>query len=249
MRALAMFVLAAFIAVSPVLAQPLRILSYKTYPFFYVENGKPTGFEYELLRLFAQGHQRELEVRWIEVWDDIIPMLERGEGDILAATCTVTPEREARVDFSEPYFPVRIVLVEPRGQHTANLRSLRGMTVATIKGTTYEKVLLAIPEVKFEYAESERALFELVAAGKAQALAVDSPVAIVLLREFTKLEFGLPLSEEQHYGFAMAKGSPLRQQLNELIRQLKISGTYYRLLEKYFGALAVEVVQAGKRVP
>jgi ABC-type amino acid transport substrate-binding protein len=248
MRLLAI-VLAGLMTVASVHAESLRVLSYKTYPFFYVENGKPAGFEYELLRLFARGHQRELDVKWIEVWDDIIPMLERGDGDILAATCTITPERTARVDFSDSYFPVRIVLVEPRGQHTENLRSLRGATVATIKGTTYEKVLMGIPEVQFVYAETERALFELVAAGKARALAVDSPVAIVLLRDFGNLEFGMPLSEEQQYGFAMAKGSPLRPQLNELIRQLKISGTYYRLLEKYFGALAVEVVQAGKRVP
>jgi ABC-type amino acid transport substrate-binding protein len=238
---------ALLFASSVLAAPPLRVLSYKTYPFFYLDNGQPTGFEYELLKLFAQGHQRDLEVRWVEVWDDILPMLERGDGDILAATCTITPERQARVDFSEPYFPVRIVLVEPRGQATQSLKSLAGATVATIKGTTYEKVLLGIPEVKFAYAETERALFELVASGKAKALAVDSPVAIVLLRDFSGLEFGMSLSEEQNYGFALRKGSPLKDELSELIRQLKISGTYYRLLEKYFGSLAVEVVQAGRQ--
>jgi ABC-type amino acid transport substrate-binding protein len=237
---------AALLFAGPLLAAPLRVLSYKTYPFFYLENGQPAGFEYELLKLFAQGHQRELEVQWVDVWDDILPMLQRGDGDILAATCTITPERQAEVDFSESYFPVRIVLVEPRGPQTHDLKELAGATVATIRGTTYEKVLSAIPQVKFVYAETERALFELVAAHKARALAVDSPVAIVLLRDFNGLEFGMSLSDEQNYGFAMRKGSPLRAELNELIRQLKISGTYYRLLEKYFGSLAVEVVQAGR---
>jgi ABC-type amino acid transport substrate-binding protein len=246
MRRLVLLCLGLLFAGSVLAAPPLRILSYKTYPFFYLDNGQPAGFEYELLKLFAQGHQRELEVRWVEVWDDILPMLERGEGDILAATCTITPERQAQVDFSEPYFPVRIVLVEPRGQGSKDLQALAGATVATIKGTTYEEVLSAIPEVKFVYAETERALFELVAAGKAQALAVDSPVAIVLLREFGGMEFGISLSEEQHYGFALRKGSPLKAELSELIRQLKISGTYYRLLERFFGSLAVEVVQAGR---
>jgi ABC-type amino acid transport substrate-binding protein len=246
MRRLVLGLVACLIAAGPALAAPLRVLSYNTYPFFYVENGQPAGFEYELLRLFAQGHRHDLQVRWVDTWDDIFPMLERGEGDLVAATATITPERQARFDFSEPYFPVRIVLVEPRGRKTSDLRALAGSRLATIRGTTYEKVLASVPEAQFVHAESERALFELVAAGEARALAVDSAVAIVLLEDFPGLQMGIPLSDEQHYGFMMRRGSPFKAKLDELIRQLKVSGTYYRLLEKHFGSQAVEAVQSAR---
>jgi polar amino acid transport system substrate-binding protein len=159
---------------------------------------------------------------------------------------TITPERLERVDFSEPYFPVRVMLVERAGQTAKDLASLSGSTVATIKSSVYEKLLSDIPGVKLVYAGDQNEMFEWVASGKARALATDSPIAFRFLEEFDTLQLGLPLTEEQHFGFALAKGSPLRKALNEHIARLKGSGIYFRLLERYLGAQAVEIVKTGK---
>lgn len=227
-------------------AETLRVLTSGTKPFFYMENDQPAGLEYEILRYFAETEEKELEIISVERFDEILDMLERGEGDIAAATLTVTSERQARVDFTTPYFPVRVVLVEPVGQTAENLESLSGSRLVTMRGTTYEEILSAIPDVKLLYVEDEREMFEWVASGRARALAVDSPVAFRLLEEFNSLRLGMPLTEEQHYSFAVGKGSPLKKALSEHIAQLKASGIYFRLLERYLGSRAVEVVKAGR---
>jgi polar amino acid transport system substrate-binding protein len=227
-------------------AETLRVLANDTRPFFYLENGQPAGLEYEILRYFAESREDVLEVVWVENFSEILPMIERGEGDIAAATLTVTPARQERFDFSESYFPVRVMLVERAGEMTEELESLAGSRVATIKDTTYEKLLSAIPRVELAYAGSEVEMFEMVASGQVRALATDSAVAFRLLEEFDSLELGLSLSEEQQYGFAVAEGSPLAKALSENIKRLKASGIYFRLLERHLGSRAVEVVKAGK---
>jgi ABC-type amino acid transport substrate-binding protein len=243
MRALAFVV--AWLALSPTApSDTLRILTYEARPFFYRQDDEPAGLEYEILRFFAEARGHELQIRWVASFDELLPMLEQGEGDIAAAMLTRTPERQARFDFSESYFPVRVVLVEPAGQKTSDLGSLSG-PIATIAGSIQEELLSDLPGVKFVYARDEREMFELVASGKARALAVDSAIAFPLLKEFKSFEIGIALTETQHYGFAVSKGSGLKEALSEHIRKLKASGIYFRLLERYLGSQAVEAVKAG----
>ncbi len=230
----------------PAATETLRILTWETKPFFYLENDKPAGIEYDILRYFADVRGQKLEIRWVENFDELLPMLERGEADIVAAMLAITPERQARSDFAAPYFPVRLVLIEPAGQKTKDLESLARVKVATVVGTTYEALLSTIPKVELVYADSEREMFELVASGKAQALVTDSSVALYLLEEFDSLQMGISLTEEQQYGFAVAKGSSLKEALSEHIQKLKASGIYFHLLERHLGAKAVDAVKAGR---
>ena len=151
------------------------------------------------------------------------------------------------MDFSAPYFPVRVMLVVPRAQPVRQLTDLAGTTLATMHGTTYEKALLAgVPHVHLVYGLDEAALLDMVAAGKARAAAMDSAVAYGLLPSYAQLRLGIPLSPEQGLAFAVAKGSPLAGQLSKTIGQLKASKIYYRLLEQHLGAEAAKLVAAGK---
>ncbi|MDX1632879.1 MAG: transporter substrate-binding domain-containing protein [Thermoanaerobaculia bacterium] len=226
--------------------QPLRVLAYETSPFFFLEEGEPAGLEYEILDYFAKAEGGELDIVWMEDFDEILPTIAGAEADLAAATITVTPERDTRVDFSTSYFPVRVVLVEPESRRTGTLEELRGETLATMTGTTYEDLLQDVPEAGFVYGDTERELFELVSSGQARALAVDSAVAFTLVPEFPSLQITLPLSEEQHYAFATPEGSPLAGELSRHIRRMKQSRIYYRLLEKYFGEEAREAVMSAK---
>lgn len=62
------------------------------------ENGKPTGYCCDYLNELAQINNWTYE--YVNcTWSDAVPMLERGELDILFPT-TYLPEREATMDFS-----------------------------------------------------------------------------------------------------------------------------------------------------
>jgi ABC-type amino acid transport substrate-binding protein len=235
------------VAALPAAAQPLRVLAFESEPFFYLEGGQPAGLEYEILDYFARAHGRPLEIIWEEQFDALLPGLVAGAGDVAAGTITITPEREAQVDFSSSYFPVRVILVEPEGETTADLRDLAGATLATIAGTTYEEILRPVAGERLIYGADEKELLGLVAAGRARATAMDTVLALAYLPAFPQLHMTLPLSEPTQYGFATVSGSPLAGQLSEHLRQLKLSGIYFRLLDRFLGREAVDMVKAAGR--
>lgn len=237
----------ALLSVSSLIsAEPLRVAAYESAPFFFRESGEPSGLEYEILKYFADAQHRELEIHWVEDFPALLPMVENGDADIVAATLTITEERLERVAFSESYLPVRIVLVEPAGDAAASVDALAGRTITTIEGSVYEKLLLRIPGVKIVYAGNQDEMFEWVADGKARALATDTPIAFQMMARYDSLQLGLALTEEQHFGFAVAKNSPLEASLSDHIRRLKASGIYYRLLERYLGTKAAEIIQTAR---
>lgn len=230
----------------PVAAGTLRVLTYETRPFAFRVEGRPVGIELEILDYFARSRGDELEPIFVDRWETLPDRLLAGEGDLVAATLTITSERATQLDFSASYFPVRVLLVEAPGSRVATLDELAGSTLATIPGTTYETLLQGVPGATFVYGRHERDLLEHLAAGRARAAAADSAVALGLLSEFPGLRLGIALSEEQHYGFALRPGSPLAAELDGHLALLKASGIYYRILEEHLGEEAVAILEAAR---
>ena len=58
------------------------------------------GFEYEILKLFAEEMGVELEIKFVQYLDSLICMLNRGEGHLIACNYTVARERNKVISFS-----------------------------------------------------------------------------------------------------------------------------------------------------
>jgi ABC-type amino acid transport substrate-binding protein len=227
-------------------AAPVRVIAYTVEPFIYQVDGKPAGLEYEILEHLATASGRTLEVRWTDRFADVLAALDRGDADVAAATITITPERLERFAFTVPYMPVRVLLVEPAGRGAKALDDLRGATLATVKGTTYEALLSKVPDARLLYAGSEEEQFEMVASGRARALAVDSTTAYRLIARYPNLEVGIPLTPAAGYGFAFPTGSALAPIFSGHLERLKESNTFYALVERHLGEDAVLAVKGGR---
>lgn len=236
--------LLAFSAALPAAAQPIRVLVREVEPFYFHKNGEVTGIDHELLQYYAKKSGRPLQLVWVNEFDDLLRRLEAGDGDLAASGITLTAARQQRFGDSGSYLPVRIVLVEPTGHTTTDLAQLRGRTLATMKGTTYEAALSKVPGVKLVYGLDEAELIAMVADGRAAATAVDTIPAFYRLPSYPGLHATLNLSEPQGYGYFVRKGSPLGADLAKHIAQMRDSGIYYRVLQKYLGPKAAEMVKA-----
>ena len=65
--------------------------------------GEFVGLEIDMIRQL--GEAMNLKIRLVERrFAELLPALERGELDLVAAGLTITPERNARVAFAGPYF-------------------------------------------------------------------------------------------------------------------------------------------------
>ena len=84
-----------------------------TTTYFYYK-GRQMGFEYEILKLFAEDLGVELDIKVVNNLDSLISFLNSGEGDIIACNFTVTRERSKVIDFSESFLQTQQVLVQQK---------------------------------------------------------------------------------------------------------------------------------------
>ena len=76
-------------------------------PFAYVgEDGKPAGFDVESMDWIAKTMGFEVKHQPMD-WDGIIPALMNKKIDMVCSGMSITPERAAVVNFSDPYFTIQ----------------------------------------------------------------------------------------------------------------------------------------------
>lgn len=204
--------------------------------FFYNEDKTPAGMDYEVAQEIAKSLGVELEVKYWEDWDDIIPALIRGEGDIIIAGMTITDERKEKVNFSDGYFMSKIMVVTRKDLGINTLNDLTGKKAAIQKGTTFEEAITdKIKDVNFEYVVSADDQIPSVAGKKADFTAVDLPEAISAVKVNKDLKIVAPISGEQAFGIAVPKGSDeLLKKINSTLLEMKKDGRYKKIYDKYF---------------
>ena len=164
--------------------------------FYYLDRGTQRGLTYELLKAFenrinADHASGPLDVRIIFIpvsRDRLIPGLLEGVGDIAAGNLTVTPEREALVDFSRPILTgvSEILVTGPSAPAIATVDDLSGRPVHVRRSSSYHDSLLRLSEAfeadgregidlvpADEHLEDED-LLELVDAGLVPMIVMDS---------------------------------------------------------------------------
>lgn len=216
-------------------------------PFFYQLNGDGewAGFEFDLLAGFAESE--EVRMRFVDPgsFEKVLESLERGDCDVGASRITYTQEREERFDFSPGYFPVRILAVEKEGATTIRPKQLRGKTVVTIPGTTYLKAIDAIGgEIEKVWVTTSRQMFQTVLAGRADFMACDSAVVLALMDDYPGLRVTVPLSDREHFAFALPKGSKWTGPLSKFLEDFKADGRLRALLVEYFGEEGADLILA-----
>lgn len=79
-------------------------------PISYIKDGELTGYEMEILLLFAKEYGYKLDMSYM-TFDAILPGVTTGKYDIGTGAVTITEERAQSVDFSESHLTVDVVMV------------------------------------------------------------------------------------------------------------------------------------------
>ncbi|HEY1417837.1 MAG TPA: transporter substrate-binding domain-containing protein, partial [Myxococcaceae bacterium] len=82
-------------------------------------DGTPAALDRDLAEDFSRRQGLKLEIVWVERRHDILDDLLAGRGDVAATGLTITPERAARVTFTDPIVIVDELLIGRKG--TKNL--------------------------------------------------------------------------------------------------------------------------------
>jgi polar amino acid transport system substrate-binding protein len=134
--------------------QRIRFLTTTDYPpFNFLDSrGQLAGFNVELARAICE----ELDILsrcQIEAmaFKDLVPALERGDGEAIIAGLAMTPQTRSQFAFSEPYFryPARFVTRKDRAVKMPVADNLQGKVVGVEKSSAHGAMLRAFfPGVK-----------------------------------------------------------------------------------------------------
>ena len=84
---------------------------------FFIYKGQPMGYEYDLLELFSKHIGVSLEIKITSSIQEAFEMLNKGEGDIIAYSLTVTKERKKEMAFTDSHYTTRQVLIQQKPQN------------------------------------------------------------------------------------------------------------------------------------
>ena len=104
-------------------SKKLRVLTDYNTVNYYIYRGEPMGYQYELLKTFANHLGLRLELRIEKNLDSAKKILESGKADMIALNMTVTGGRKQQFDFSEPILVTRQVLVQRLPKNWLQMRT------------------------------------------------------------------------------------------------------------------------------
>lgn len=215
----------------------LRVGTDATFPpMEFVDNGKRTGFDIELMEAIAKNMGKQIE--WIDIdFKGLIPGLISKRFDMAVSAIYITDERKKVVDFTDPYYAGGLVaMVKDNNAAIKKLSDLDGKKVSVQVGTKSVSYLAEkFPKVQRVEVEKNQEMFSLVDIGRADAAVTGKPAAF----QYVRTRGGLRVLDEQltteEYGMALRKDTPeLTKAVNASIAKLKADGTYAAIVKKWF---------------
>jgi membrane-bound lytic murein transglycosylase F len=223
---------------------------------YFLYRGQPMGFEYELLERLAKNLGLELKIVVARNMDDVLNMLNRGEGDIVAYGLAITEPRKEKVSFTEYHTISHQVLVQKKPDNWRKMKlheikrtmindaiELIGDTVWVRKNSSYHERLINLNQEIGDTIHIDtlpgnmdtEEIIKMVSEGEIKYTVADYNMAKVSSNYFQNLDIHVPISLSQRLAWAVRKNSPeLLKEVNKWIHKIKKTNDYYVIYDKYF---------------
>ncbi len=210
-------------------------------PFSFVDkNGKPAGFDIDALDWIAREMGFKVKHQPTD-WAAIVPTLQSKKIDIIASGMSITPERQAAVNFTEPYWTVQQRLVVREDSPLTPTQCLEpGRKIALLRGSAESKwmtehLLKKGYSFELKFYDTTPLAIEDVANGRADCAAVSNTALKNARDKGLKVksigDYGQP---DTNYGYAVRKDdTELLNKLNEGWKRLKASPSFPELVKKW----------------
>jgi membrane-bound lytic murein transglycosylase F len=177
----------------------------------------------------------ELKVNVSESWDQLLPSLDKGDGEFVAASLTITPSRSESAGFSREYLAVEQMAITHKGNmEIKSIDDLEGKNIHVRQGTSYEERLRTLKrgglDVRIKVREDVLTQ-ELVE----EVTIADSNVAHLNRRYYPDIRIAFPIEKPQSLGWAVKKGErALLNKIDEFFEAIQEDGTLQGIYNRYF---------------
>ncbi len=223
-------------------------------PYARFVTGSGDGLDIELIQGFAKF--LGVAYRFVQSdWENLVPDLtgEKSKGDLIASGMTMLDWRSQTMEFSSPTFPTQVwilaasetpvVPVTPTGSTSMDIanakRLVSGRTIMDSKGTCLDPDLYGLREAGASLIEFKGDFMDRVPAliqGFSDLALLDVPDILIALASWPgQIKVIGPVSGKQ--GMAVAfkpDNGGLREKFEEYYENLRSSGEYRKMVERYY---------------
>ncbi len=234
----------------------VRVCVEGAYPPFskMTSSGEVVGFDIDIGKAIVEKAGKKYEMVRMD-WDGIIPALLAKKCDAIIASMGVTEERKKKLDFTDKYYGLSNSATWFFGKKdkvtSDRTEALKGKIVGLQAGTVKEKyVKTKYPDVKVRAYTSQVEANSDLLAGRLDAVFQDKHNMKEFLESKEAKAAGIEVFGHAHKDpvllgtgprIAVRKGDTvLRDSLNKAIKDLRASGEYKKINDKYFDFDAYE---------
>ena len=202
-------------------------------------SGGYQGFNIDLATEIARRLKRNIVIDAAQ-FSGLVPALQAGTYDFLAAPTTVTKERAENMLFTEGYLNTDFQFLIKKGSPKINqLEDLKGKTIAVNKGSAYDSWARELEGKigwKVESFGTQTDAVQAVLVGRADANVAGNTVIAWAVKNNPQLELSYLYSTGLVWAAPLRKDSSnLRRTIEQPIECMKLDGTLARMHEKWFG--------------
>lgn len=223
----------------------LRVLTRNNPSCYFIHRGELMGFEFELIRDFAKRHGLRAVAVTPPKWNDLIPWLVAGKGDVVAAAVTITDQREKNPStaFCHPYGDIsEKVVARAEDDSIKTIADLNGRTFAVRKNSSYWETLTKLREsgvkLKLRAIPQNVETFQIingVAEGTYDLTLADDLIVDAESTRRLAVKSPLTLPAKRHYGWMVRSGNvKLKRAINDFFKTMIGTKHYNVLVAKYF---------------
>jgi polar amino acid transport system substrate-binding protein len=216
---------------------------------FSFAGGDNPGLDRELAEGFARLHGLRLEPVKAKTYADRIPSLTRGDGDLIVAIFD-TEDRRKLVDFTVEIMPTHNVAVTLGTRAAvASLAELKTLKVGVVRGTkpAEETLDAGVPASGLQLFTALDDMTQALRAGTIDTMVVPVSELAVASRTTKGLVPGTTVGPTGKVAWAVRKqDAALRAALDDYLSNIRKSPSWSRLIVKYFGDQALQVLGRSK---
>ncbi len=203
-------------------------------PFEYEEDGEVVGLDIAIVNEVATDLGVTLTTK-VTPFEGIQSGadLNTNNCDVVASGITITPERQEKIDFSDPYFDADQGLLVPEGSDLDSVEALEGRTIGVQQATTGETWATdnGLQTVQFEDLG-----LQIQALKTGQVDAVVNDIAVLGPYVSEGFEVSANFSTGEQYGLGVKQGNTaLLDQINATLERIRQDGTYDELYTQFIG--------------
>jgi ABC-type amino acid transport substrate-binding protein len=211
-------------------------------PEMYLNNGKPAGYDVDLLNKLAAKLGVKLDIQNLD-FNGLIPGLVAKKFDLVSVGLTPTAAREQVIDFTRSYVPYSSVLaVKQSNNSPAQISTFnkKGVTITALQGSSDQTVAQSeFPNASVVGLSDQNATLLEVQTGRAQGAVLENYILaqyqMANPNQVKQAALAKPLSLS--YGaWGVQKGdSALQSELNAFLCSAQNNGTLAALYKQNFG--------------